>query len=72
MQAFEFSAIARQWLQRRIATKAELEREGLSLVKERAKKASKSEWQFSIASARSKLNRPYESVHAENVRYKET
>ncbi len=72
MQEIEFSAIARQCLQRRIATKAELEREVLSLVKERAAKAIKIEWQFSIAAARTKLNRHYEQVHADNVRYKET
>jgi hypothetical protein len=68
----EFSAIARLCLRRRLATKAELAREVLSLVKERAEKAIKIEWQFSIASARNKLNRHYEQVHAGNVRYKET
>lgn len=72
MIEIEFSAIARQCLNRRIATKAELEREVLSLVKEREGKAIKIEWQFSIASARTKLNRHYEHVQAENVRYKET
>lgn len=72
MIEIEFSAIARLCLHRRIATKAELEREVVSLVKERAEKASKIEWQFSIAAARVKLNRHYEQVQAENVRYKET
>jgi hypothetical protein len=72
MQEIEFSAIARQCLQRRIATKAELAREVLSLVKEREAKASRIEWQFSIASARIKLNRHYEQVQADNVKYKET
>ncbi len=72
MIEIEFSAIARQCLHRRIAAKAELEREVLSLVKERAAKAIKIEWQFSIASARIKLNRHYEQVQPENVRYKET
>ena len=72
MIEIEFSAIARQCLQRRIATKAELEREVLSLVKERETKGIKIDWQFSIASARTKLNRHYEHVQAENVRYKET
>lgn len=72
MQEIEFSAIARQCLHRRIATKVELEREVGVIVKERAAKAIKIEWQFSIASARAKLNRHYESVQAENVRYKET
>ncbi|MCA1613733.1 MAG: IS630 family transposase, partial [Acidobacteria bacterium] len=68
----EFSAIARQCWHRRIAAKAELEREVLTIVKERAAKAIKVEWQFSIASARTKLNRHYEQVQAENVRYKDT
>lgn len=72
MQEIEFSAIARECLQRRIATKAELEQEVFSLVKERDAQGIKIEWQFSIASARTKLNRHYESVQAENVRYKET
>jgi len=72
MQEIEFSAIARQCLRRRIASKAEVEREVLAIVKERAAKAIKIEWQFSIESARTKLNRHYEQVHAENVRYKRT
>jgi hypothetical protein len=72
MIEIEFSAIARQSLQRRIATKAELAREVSAIVKERAAKAIKIEWQFSIETARTKLNRHYESVQTENVRYKET
>lgn len=72
MQEIEFSAIARQCLRRRIATKAELEREVLAIVKEREGRATKIEWQFSIASARAKLNRHYEAVQAENVQYKRT
>lgn len=72
MQEIEFSAIARQCLHRRIATKAELAREVGAIVKERAAKAIKIEWQFSITSARTKLNRHYEQVQADNVRYKET
>jgi hypothetical protein len=72
MIEIEFSAIARQCLSRRIASKAELEREVLSLIKEREERAVKIEWQFSIASARTKLNRHYEAVQAENVQYKRT
>ena len=72
MIEIEFSANARQSLNRRIATKAELEREVSAIIKEREEKAIKIEWQFSIASARTKLNRHYEQVQAENVRYKET
>ncbi len=72
MQEIEFSAIARQCLNRRIATKAELAREVAAIVKEREEKALKLTWQFSIESARTKLNRHYEQVHAENVKYKTT
>jgi len=72
MIEIEFSALARQCLSRRIATKAELGREVLALVKEREAKAIKIEWQFSVASARAKLNRHYEAVQAENVQYKRT
>lgn len=72
MIEIEFSALARQCLARRIATKAELEREVLALVKERAAQAIKIEWQFSLTSARTKLNRHYEAVQAENVQYKRT
>lgn len=72
MIEIEFSAIARQCLQRRIATKAELEREVQAIVKERAEKAIKIKWQFSIETARTKLNRHYEAVQAENIKYKLT
>jgi hypothetical protein len=66
MIEIEFSAIARQCLNRRIATKDELEREVLAIVKDREEKAVKIDWQFSIKTARTKLNRHYQSVHAEN------
>jgi hypothetical protein len=72
MIEIEFSAIARQCLNRRIATKAEVQREVSAIVKEREEKGVKIDWQFSIAAARTKLNRHYEQVQAENVRYKET
>ncbi len=72
MIEIEFSAIARQSLNRRIATKVELEQEITAIVKEREEKAIKIEWQFSIETARTKLNRHYELVQAENVKYQET
>jgi hypothetical protein len=72
MQEIEFSALARQCLNRRIATKVELTREVAAIVKEREEKAIKITWQFSIGSARTKLNRHYEQVHAENIKYRET
>lgn len=68
----EFSAIARQCLNRRIPSKEELEREVLAIVKEREEKQIKIEWQFSIEKARKKLNRHYENINLENEKYKET
>lgn len=72
MIEIEFSALSKQCLDRRIATKEELTKEVLTLVKEREEKAIKIEWQFSIKSARTKLNRHYEQVQAENIKFKIT
>lgn len=72
MIEIEFSAISRQCLNRRIATKEELQRELAAIVKEREEKALKIEWQFSIEAARNKLNKHYEQVQAANVKYKIT
>lgn len=72
MIEIEFSAISRQCLNRRIAARDELEREVLAIVKEREESAIKIEWQFSIETARTKLNRHYEVVQAENVKYQKT
>lgn len=72
MIEIEFSALSKQCLSRRIASKAELEKEVLAIVKEREEKAIKIDWQFSIESARKKLNRHYQQVNAENVQYKRT
>lgn len=72
MIEIEFSALSKQCLSRRIATKGELTKEVLSLVKEREEKAIKIEWQFSIESARSKLNRHYREVNADNAQYQKT
>lgn len=72
MIEIEFSALSKQCLSRRIATKEELTREVLSLVKEREEKAIKIDWQFSIESARGKLNRHYREVNAENAQYQKT
>ncbi len=72
MIEIEFSALSKQCLNRRIATKEELSKEVMALVKERAEKAIKIDWQFSIESARGKLNRPYRHVNAENAQYQKT
>ena len=66
----EFSALARQCLNRRIPTIEQLEKEVLAIIKERNEKKIKIDWQFSIESARDKLNRHYQNVLADNLKYK--
>jgi len=68
----EFSVIARQCLDRRIATIECLRNEVLALLEERSAKAIKIHWQFSIAAARAKLNSQYTRVNWANEKYKET
>jgi hypothetical protein len=72
MIEIEFSALARDCLHRRIPTMEQLTQEVLALVDERQLKQIKIHWQFSLASARTKLNRHYESVFAANAQYKIT
>lgn len=72
MIEIEFSALARECLDRRIPTQEILEREVLALVKERAAKQIKINWQFSLKAAREKLNSHYTRVNAENSQYKKT
>jgi len=72
MIEIEFSALARQCLNRRIPTQEQLEKEVLALIKERCEKKIKINWQFSIEAARTKLNKHYQKVFADNIEYKET
>ncbi len=72
MIEIEFSALARQCLNRRIPTQELLQEEVLTLVQERSEKKIKINWQFSIETARTKLNRHYEKVHPDNIKYKKT
>ena len=72
MIEIEFSALSKQCLNRRIATKEELSQEVSAVVKEREEKAIKIDWQFSIESARGKLNRHYRQINAENAQYQTT
>jgi len=69
MIEIEFSAISRLCLDRRIPSKEVLESEVLAIGTERSEKAVKINWQFSIETARTKLNRQYEKVNPENVKY---
>jgi DDE superfamily endonuclease len=72
MIEIEFSALSKQCLNRRMATKEELSKEVLLIVTEREEKAIKIDWQFSIESARGKLNRLYREVNADNAQYQKT
>lgn len=72
MIEIEFSAISRQCLNRRIPTLEKLEKEILALVAERTENKIRIDWQFSIETARSKLNSQYVAVHSVNEIFKET
>lgn len=72
MIEIEFSAISRQCLDRRIPTKEKLEKEVLAIIKEREEKQIKINWQFSIETARTKLNRHYTEVNPVNEKYQKT
>ena len=72
MIEIEFSALVRECLHRRIPTIEQLTREVLALVNERQQKQIKIRWQFSLESARAKLNRHYEGVFAANGQYQKT
>lgn len=65
MIEIEFSAIARQCLNRRIAVFETLKSEVLACFKERTEKRIKIDWQFSIQTAREKFSRHY--VNLKNV-----
>jgi hypothetical protein len=71
MIEIEFSALSKQCLNRRIATQDELEKEVLAWTVDRNRKAVKINWQFSIQTARSKLNRHYKKLNPLNLKYKE-
>jgi hypothetical protein len=72
MIEIEFSALTRLCLDRRIPTEEQLKREILSLVAQRKEKKVKITWQFSVQSARSKLNSHYVKVQSDNQKFEET
>ena len=72
MIEIEFSALARQCLHRRIPTMVLLEQEVLALVQERDTKHIKIDWQFSIQTARTKLNSHYTAVQIDNKKFAES
>ena len=72
MIELEFSALARLCLDRRIPTFERLEAEILAFFAQRNRDQVKIKWQFSIQSARHKLNSHYCAVHAANSKFKLT
>jgi hypothetical protein len=72
MIEIEFSALTRQCLDRRISTQADLEREVLALVTKRKAQQIKIEWQFSVQTARTKLNSQYIKVQPDNQKFQKT
>jgi len=72
MIEIEFSALTRLSLKRRIPTIQKLEREVLAIVADRKSKQIPISWQFSIQSARSKLNSHYVMVHSDYANFKKT
>lgn len=70
MIEIEFSVIARQCLNQRIPTMELLEQEVLAIVSDRFAKKVKITWQFSLQSARTKLNSHYVKVHSGNAKFK--
>jgi hypothetical protein len=69
MIEIEFSAIVRQCLNRRIPTIEQLTDEVLALVQEREAKGIQINWQFSITTARTTMNRHYSNVLPANQEY---
>ena len=72
MIEIEFSALARLCLNRRIPTMEQLEQEVLAIVADRNEKKIIINWQFSIQSARDKLNSHYVKVHSGNSKFIKT
>lgn len=72
MIEIEFSALAKQCLDRRIPNQQKLSEEIEVIIKERNDKQIKINWQFSIQAARDKLNSSYRKVNSVNEKYKLT
>lgn len=72
MIEIEFSALTRLCLDRRIPTFAQLETEILAFFDHRDQNNIKINWQFSVHSARHKLNSHYAAVLADNSKFKFT
>lgn len=68
----EFSMLSHQCLHRRIATREKLRSEVLALLADRAAKAIKIHWQFSIQAGRSTLHSSYTAVNPDNQKLDRT
>lgn len=69
MIELEFSALSRLCLDRRIPTFERLETEILAFLAQRDQDRIKINWQFSIQTARQKLNSHYSTVHSGNSKF---
>jgi hypothetical protein len=67
-----FSALSKQCLNRRIATKEMLEQQIKAILKERNEQQIKINWQLSIIKARTTLNKPYTATNPDNIEFKQT
>jgi hypothetical protein len=72
MIEIEFSALSRLCLNRRIPTLEHLTQEILAFIAQRSTAQIKILWQFSIQSARAKLNTHYSSLLPANQKFRET
>lgn len=72
MVELEFSALARQCLNRRIPSQSQLEAEVLAWSTERNQRSVKITWQFTVDQARETLNKGYIKVNPVNVKYQKT
>lgn len=70
MIEIEFSALARLCLHRRIPTMEKLASELMAIIADRMQKGIKIHWQFSIETAREKLNARYSVVNEANAKFK--
>lgn len=69
MIEIEYSAIARTALKRRIPSIDQVRREVLAIVSERDAQGIKINWQFSISTARQKMNSHYQRAHEANTQF---
>jgi transposase len=72
MIELDFSALARQCLNRRIATQAQVQKEVLTWAAERNQRSVTITWQFTISQARETLNSQYVKVNSTNIKYQKT